>query len=262
MAKKFTWKIWLLPNLLTKDVANDYIADVSTAGTTLRNEDIAQQIVNARSELRYETILGILHERDAVVRNAVLGGFSVLDGNVHLAPRVKGNWENITHVFDPKTHKITVDATAAAEFRKALEDEVGIEVLGKKTDGGAHIELVTDVATGKIDGTITRNGDLIIEGEKIRIAPADEEGLGVFFVLPDGDAAAVTEPFTQNDPKKIICRVPALADGTYTLQIKTRFTHGGNELLKQIRTIAYELPLRVATPEHGGLADANTAGSH
>ena len=251
MAKKFTWKLWLLPNLMTKDVANDYLADVSTAGTTLRNEDIAQQIVNARSELRYETILSVLNERDAVVRNAVLGGFSVLDGNVHLAPRVKGVWEGTAHVFDPKAHKITVDATPSVEFRKALEDEVGVEVLGEKTGGGAFIGLVTDVATGKTDGTITRNGDLIIEGEKIRIAPAGEEGLGVFFVHPNGDAVLVTDPLTQNDPKKIIARVPALADGTYTLKIVTRFT-SGNNLLKEPRTIVYELPLQVGQPAAGG----------
>ena len=249
MAKKFTWKVWLLPNLMTKDVANDYIADVSTAGTTLRNEDIAQQIVNARSELRYETILSILSERDAVVRDAVLGGFSVLDGNVHLAPRVKGAWEGIAHLFDPKKHKITVDATPALELRKALEEEVGVEVLGEKAGGGALIGLVTDVTTGKTDGTITPYGDLIITGEKIKIEPLDEAGLGVFFVTADGVETQDVNPFVQNGPKKLICRVPPLSPGTYTLKIRTRYA--GATLLKQPRTIVYELPLTLgADSEH------------
>jgi hypothetical protein len=30
MAKKFTWKVWLRLNLLTKEVENDYVAEVST----------------------------------------------------------------------------------------------------------------------------------------------------------------------------------------------------------------------------------------
>lgn len=73
MAKKFFWKIWLRPNFLTKDVDNDYISEVSTAGNTLHNEDIAQRIVEERSELRHETIPGILGERDTIVRKALLG---------------------------------------------------------------------------------------------------------------------------------------------------------------------------------------------
>ena len=39
------WKVWLKPNLLTKDVDNDFIAEVSTSKQTLRNEDIAERIV-------------------------------------------------------------------------------------------------------------------------------------------------------------------------------------------------------------------------
>lgn len=45
MASTKFWKVWLKPNLLTKDVDNDYIAEVSTSKQTLRNEDIAQRIV-------------------------------------------------------------------------------------------------------------------------------------------------------------------------------------------------------------------------
>lgn len=45
MANTKFWKVWLKPNLLTKDVDNDYIAEVSTSKQTLRNEDIALRIV-------------------------------------------------------------------------------------------------------------------------------------------------------------------------------------------------------------------------
>jgi hypothetical protein len=86
MAKKFFWKIWLRPNLLTKDVDNDYIAEVSTVGNTLCNEDIARQIVKGRSELRYETILSILNERDTVECDTIVGGSSAQDGNPAATP--------------------------------------------------------------------------------------------------------------------------------------------------------------------------------
>ena len=243
MAKKFIWKVWLRLNLLTKDVENDYVAEVSTTGKTLHNEDIAQVIKDEGSELQYETLLDILNHSDRLRRERIQQGYSVQTGVCHISPRVTGNWIGSAPHFDPNLHKITCDLTASAELRHALE-EVSIEVLGVK-DSGARIGLVTDVATGKTDGTITRNGDLIIEGEKIKIAPAGEEGLGVFFVHSNGDATPVTEPLTQNDPKKIICRVPALDAGVYTLQIVTRFSQSAT-LLKEPRTMIYEQTLTVA----------------
>jgi hypothetical protein len=248
MAKRFFWKLWLRPNTLTKSVDNDYIGEVSTVGNTLRNEDVARLIVKERSELRYETILSILNERDAVERDALLNGSSVQSGNTHLAPRVTGNWIGADPVFDPKEHKITLDATLTVEMRRALED-VGVEILGKKTDGGAIIGLVTDVLTGKTDGTISVGGDIIIAGDKIKIAPAGEEGLGVLFVNADGAGIPLDHPVTENNPKKIICRLPAeIVEGeVYTLKIVTRYSNGSTNLEKP-RTLLYELPLTAVAP--------------
>lgn len=67
-------------------------------------------------------------------------------------------------------------------------------------------------------------GDVIITGKKIKIAPAGEEGLGVFFVTEDGTEIPLDHPMTENNPKKIICRLPPdVTDGIYTLKIVTRY---------------------------------------
>ncbi|MDR1602281.1 MAG: DUF4469 domain-containing protein [Tannerella sp.] len=161
-----------------------------------------------------------------------------------ISPRVLGAWIGSLFRFDPEKHRITVDQTPSAELHAAL-DEVGVEVLGVK-DSGAIISLVTDVATGKIDGTITPDDDIIVEGEKIRIAPDGEAGLGIFFISETGPETPVTHRLTQNDPKKIIARgVPALASGHYTLVIRTRFAHGST-LLNASRTLTYNVTLTVA----------------
>jgi hypothetical protein len=245
MSKKFIWKAWLLPNLLTKEALNDYIAEVSTAGDTKRNEDIARAIKDEGSDLQFETLIDVLNRSDRWKRRFVLEGSSVQDGNVHMQPRVPGLWEGADPHYDPKKHKPTIDAFPTADMRRALEEEVGIEVLGKKVDGGAVIGLVTDVTTGRTDGAVSPGGDLIITGAKIKVAPADDKDLGIFFVNDTGPEVAVTYPLTQNDPKKVICRVPALTAGTYTLKIVTRFANS-SILLKEPRTIVYELPLTVA----------------
>ena len=51
---------------------------------------------------------------------------------------------------------------------------------------------------------------------------------------------------TQNDPSKLIARVPTLADGNYTLRIVTQFSTN-KQLLKEPRTIEYKKFLTVGT---------------
>lgn len=242
MAKQNIWKVWLRRNLLTKEMENDFIAIISTAGATLHNSDIASGIVTARSELRFETILSVLQERDEIVRAAIAAGSAVQDGCVRIAPHVLGSWIGTAHSFNPAEHKITIDVSPSAEMRAVLET-VGIEVLGEK-DSGAYIGLVTDITTGKTDGTITPDEDIVVAGDKIKVMPEGEAGLGVFFVDSNGVETPVNRKLTENTPKKLIFRVPALAAGTYTLKVVTRYTTS-NKLLQESRAISYDFPLTV-----------------
>lgn len=234
---KFLWKVWLRLNFLTKDVDNDYVAEVSITGKkALRNADIARLIKEAGSELKYETLLSVLDLGDRIVREKVQEGHSVLTGCCQYTPRVTGTWIGANAKFDAEVNKIALDIVPSAEMRAALR-EVGVEVLGVK-DGGAFIGLVTDTSTGLTDGTITPGDDILAEGEKLKVAPAEEPGLGVFFIDEAGEAVAVTRRLTQNEPKKLLIRVPALAPGQYTLRVVTRFSNGST-LLTEPRTIEY-----------------------
>lgn len=239
---KFFWKVWLRANLLTKDVDNDYIAEVSTVNETRRNEDIASRILEVGSEISYDTILSVLNRSDNVVRSMLQSGQSVQTGVCRLSPRVSGTWLGSNATFDPAVHKITLDIVPTAEMREALTS-VGVEVLDVK-GSGAYIGLVTDTATGLTDGTITAGDDILIEGDKIRIAPDDDDTLGVFLVDSTGKATKVTRRLTQNDPKTVLARVPALPAGDYTLRIVTRFSNASTSL-KEARTIVYARLLTV-----------------
>lgn len=243
MMYKYFWKVWLRLNLLTKEVLNDYVASVSVTGkTSLRNSDIARLIIEEGSEFQYETLLNILEQSDRIIRRQVQQGSSVLTGVCQISPRVSGAWIGANAKFDPKVHKVTVDLTPSAEMRAALK-EVGVETLGVKDDG-AFIGLVTDTFTGATDGVITAGDDICIEGEKIKIAPDGDPETGIFFVDEAGVATPVTRRLTQNDPKRIIARVPDLPAGMYTLRIVTRFSNS-TQLLKGLRTIEYDLLLTV-----------------
>jgi hypothetical protein len=245
MAKKSAWKVWLKRNLLTKAVDNDYIAEVSTVGQTLRNEDLAARMVAARSELRLETIMSILSTRDELVREAIAQGAAVQDGCVRIAPRVSGAWVGVSHTFDPQVHKLGVDVSPSAELRAVFET-IGVEVLGEK-DSGAYIGLVTDLASGKTDGAVTPDEDLMVAGDKIKIAPEGETGLGVFLVDEQGEDHPVTHKLSENMPKKLLFRVPLLDSGTYTLKVVTRYSNSST-FLKEPRVIRYEFPLHIDSP--------------
>jgi hypothetical protein len=238
---KFIWKVWLRLNLLTG--GKDYTASVLTTGKkALRNADIARMIKELGSELKIETLLYVLDTSDRIKREQVQRGYSVLDGCAQYTPRVQGAWASISSKFNSAVHKIGLHIIPSAEMRAAFK-EISVDVLGVK-DGGAFVGLVTDTTTGLADGTMTSGDDIMIDGDKLKIMPDDEQGLGVFFVNTEGEATAVTRRLTQNTPKKILARVPELTAGQYTLRVVTRYTNGAT-LLKEPRVIDYDRPLVV-----------------
>ena len=245
MATTKYWKVWLTPNLLTRDVDNDYIAEVSTSKQTLRNEDIAERIVNEGSEIKYDTLLSIINQHDRIIREAVCDGYSVLTGVGQYSPRVTGSWIGKSANFDPSVNKLTLDMVLSKEMRDALAT-VGVEVLGVKEGGGANIGLVTNTFDGNTDGYISAGEDILIEGTKIKVA-GDDPSCGVYFINRDDDTSyKVERRLTQNDPSRIIARVPAeLAPGAYTLRIITQYSNSA-VLLKEPRTLEYDQPLGVS----------------
>lgn len=240
------WKVWLRPNLLTKDVDNDYFAEVSTVKNTLYTEDIARRIGKEGSEIKYDTLVSIMMQHDRIICEAVQDGYSVMTGFCRVAPRVGGSWIGRNAVFDPLMHKVTADLTPAIDLVRALET-VGVEVLGVKDDGGAYIGLVEDTLTGLTNDTATIGEDIRIEGNKVKVE-GDSEEIGIFFVNGAGVATKVTRRFTQNTHKVVIARIPAsLEAGTYQLRIVTQHTGGG--YLKEPRTIEYANPLTLVKAE-------------
>ena len=160
--------------------------------------------------------------------------------------RILGAFENSDAQFDPAIHKLTFDIVPTKKLRDALKN-VKVINMGTKADV-ARIRLVTDTLTGLFDGSITASEDIMITGNNIKIT-GDEAVVGVFFVAGDGTTTKVTRRLTQNDPSKVIARVPALADGSYTLRIVTQFSQSSTTL-KEARTLEY--PTKLVVGDSGG----------
>ncbi|MDR1646230.1 MAG: DUF4469 domain-containing protein [Tannerellaceae bacterium] len=240
MIKRFFWKVWLRVNPLASSDDKSYVAEVSTEGRTLHNSDIARMIVDAGSEIKYETLLAVINETDLLRSEKLCEGYCIQTLICRLAPQVLGAWPHATTTYDPEAHKVTLGVRLTAQMRDRLRN-VRVEVLGLRP-GDAFIGRVTDVSTGLIDGTISPEGSLIIEGRRIKVTPSGEAGLGVF--LTDGLTVYPLPASAINYPKKIVTVLPSLPPGSYSLYILTRFVDALT-LLNEPRRIDYNGTLTV-----------------
>lgn len=250
--KDHYWEFTLRDNPLTKDNTQDCIAEVESGPKTLTKEDTAKEIKRTGSELKYPTILSVTSQDSDIILEALLNGDSVITDLCQFRPRILGAFANAEAQFDPAIHRLTFDITPTKKLREALKS---VKVIKKKTGRAdvARIGLVVDTLTGLFDGSITANDDIMITGTNIKIK-GDEAVTGVFFVAEDGTTTKVTRRLTQNDPSKVIARVPTLANGSYTLRIVTQFSQSSTTL-KEPRTIEYSTPLVIGGGGGGGEDD-------
>ena len=254
MAKKsYKWFFDLEENVLTKDVTNDYTAQVRT----LLSKDIAAlaaEIVKERTEYREDTVVNIANLLFQKIREEVAACNIVVTPAAIFQPVIQGAFIGKDGVFNTAKNKCTVSITPSDAMRTELEAVVP-EFSGNVRDmGGARIGLVTDSATKRTDGFMTPGNTIDITGKKIRCVNADGSGLGVVrFVNAETDAeAAVITSLSINDPKRLMLVVPtSLAEGTYRLEVETYYS-SASTLLKSPRTLVYE-PLYIGeVPASGG----------
>jgi hypothetical protein len=241
--KKETWRVWLYDYALQRS-GEDYIAGVSTAGRTLRLDNLIERIIGSGSEIKPETIRAIAERLNAEKLSALRQGYSVHDGLVQLSPRVEGVWHG-AESFTQGRHRLTLDVTATRRLRNEIARSVKVEVLGV-APSPSRIMLVTDVCSGRTDGLVTPGDDMLIEGRNIKVVDTPQaEGCGVFLVpQTEGAPPIALTRLSGNTYTRVLARLPAdLAPGAYRLRITTCYTRGSKPL-KTPRTLEYDTLLQ------------------
>lgn len=233
--------MYLYENFLTED-PGDYSGRVETQRTLTLDNVCESAVLRGGADV---SAAAMLHATGLALKEMawlLCDGFSVNFGYFSISLKVKGVFTGPTDTFDPQRHSLMFQITPGELLRRELPS-VQIKMMGVKKDA-VYIALVTDTATGLTDGTVTPNDDILIEGTRIRIAPDDDTDpeTGIFFIAGDGTPTPVTRRLTQNDPSRVIARVPALAPGSYTLRIVTKYINK-KDLLKNARTAEYDKPL-------------------
>ena len=237
-------EIYLHENFLTP-APNDYIGLVETERTLGMREVCESAVLRGGADINASAMFhasGLMLKEMAYL---LCDGFSVNFGYFSISLKIKGVFVNATDKFDPARHSLMFQITPGILLRRELPF-VQTKMMGVKRDA-IYIGLVTDTATGLEDGTITPNDDILIQGTRIRVAPDDvsDADVGIFFIAADGTVTPVTRRLTQNDPSRVIARVPVLSPGSYTLRIVTKAAHSKNTLLKNAVTTNYDKPLIV-----------------
>lgn len=230
-----TLKAWLRPNHLT-EAPNDYIAVPLGAGS-LTKEDIIKDLKTEGMEIKEETALDIITRFNRKVSERVVEGYSVNTGLVQMRPKIKGVFLDKT--FDPAKHLVYVNILQGTDLRKAIA-ETKVEILGQQSEPMA-IFGITDKATGKVDGSLTKGKNAEVKGTYIKVAGEHTDN-GIYFTNIDSKVKTKvsTEDIVINEPSRLMILVPdSLTTGTYELGITTQYSNGSN-LLKQPRTVVLD----------------------
>jgi hypothetical protein len=169
-------------------------------------------------------------------------GFSVNTGWFTAGPQVRGVANNPREQYNKEKHTLLFEFHQGATLRKELEN-VTVEILGV-ANTGAVIAQVTDVKSGSINDLLTPGRNLKIAGYKIKIAGSDTTN-GIYFVSQATSERVWVDDsnIVTNNPSELIVVIPALAAGTYRLEVKTQYAVGS--LLKEPRTTTFDKMLTV-----------------
>ncbi|MRM96864.1 DNA-binding domain-containing protein [Riemerella anatipestifer] len=237
-----TLKAWLLPNLLTKDDPNDFVA-VPLLGGSLGITEIIEALKKEGMEIQTETAVDIITRFNRKASELVLNGYSVNTGLVYMRPAIKGVFYDKT--WDKEKHSVYVNVNQGTDLRKAAND-TKVEILGEQSSP-MSVFSITDKATGKTDGTLTKGKNAEIKGTYIKI-DGDNPKNGIVFKNLDNqnEVKLSAEHIVLNEPSRLLILVPSdLEAGNYELSITTQ-SSTGSVLLKEPRTERLPNPVVIA----------------
>lgn len=238
MEEKNILSVDLYDNLLTEKLG-DYSGKINITGTC-HNQEVAQRIVNERTEYRLETIVNILDIADKKKVEIIAEGKSLVDGVGQYMLNISGPFEGENPSFDPKKHKIGVTYTPGKLLREAMKS---ISVRPRIATTGPVINSFTDSTTGSVSEILTPGGPAIISGNTLLIK-GDDASVGVYFTPDGGGEAKKVQTIVTNTKSQIIISIPQLSAGQYAVSVTTQ-AGSGYSMVKEPRTYVFPILLTV-----------------
>lgn len=235
----------LAANMLTER-EDDFTFNVTYLANRTIN-DLCNIAAKGKSKFTAYELLAAYNDLEAVAEEELHSGSTVEFGFTNNALGVDGSFIGPKAKFDPKKNSVVIRSTTRAVFRKNLKN---IDVIvGEVVEGLPTITKVTDIFTGEVNTKLTPGNTLNGEGKRVKIAGAEGNTVGFFFIK-EGDNTEIVVPMTavsRNDPSFFSFIIPALAAGTYYLEIASQYGNNRQTLLKEVRRNRFPYLLTVDT---------------
>ncbi|MDR1679166.1 MAG: DUF4469 domain-containing protein [Prevotellaceae bacterium] len=224
------WLFYLIENTVTKE-EGDKIAKVKSKKTK-SVEDIAEHIVQQRTEYRKDTIVNIIKLVNSAKLEFLLQGEKVNDGISIFEPAITGNFYDDTNFVDGE-HSCIINSRVTNDVHAMLAQVKGTYNGLSLENGGASIDGISDSGTGATNGEVTPGKTITITGNKIRVVAEEGETTESCITYTNTETQQVItqeDPLVINDPSRIVLQLPGLTKGSYLLTIKTLFSSTGQNL--------------------------------
>ncbi|SEM40037.1 protein of unknown function [Chryseobacterium taichungense] len=236
-------KAYLYDNTLTKDNPNDFIArtaserslsvkQICEAAASRGGADVSASAMEHATELFLKEMAYQLCD-----------GFSVNTGYFTASTTIRGVFDSPSETFNKDKHSIIFQFNQGEKLRAEIPN-IEVNILGV-AESSAVILQVMDVKSGSVNDLLTPGRNLKIVGSKIKVA-GYEASVGIYFVdtATQGRTKVEQSDIVTNNPSELIVVIPALAAGTYNLEVVTQY--GGGTPLKDARTATLDKILTVA----------------
>ncbi|MDR1830160.1 MAG: DUF4469 domain-containing protein [Candidatus Fibromonas sp.] len=232
----------LYDNVLTED-PNDFAARV-VADKPLTSKDVCNYAAQrGGADISAKAMEHAVDLYLSEMAYLLCNGFTVNTGVFNVRPKIKGVFNKATEQFNPEKHKISFDFNQGLRLRRELAN-INVEITGVNK-ATFFIDEVTDIESESISDLLTPNRNLRISGSKIRISGENAEN-GVYFINQEtNERVKVSSKMPVNKPSELIVVIPALAAGSYKLEIATQYGGNSKHLLKEPRNTVFDRVLSV-----------------
>lgn len=192
---------------------------------TLNEDDVIQRIADRGTEYHPSTIKAALSLFWEMAEEELLNGSSVTTGPAILKLGMSGTFNKNEEHWDAETHKIELQVTPRAYFKRKME-EANIVLRG-----GAHvgpcINTFYDKKTDKTNELISPGGAVILAGSRMKIVGDHESnGIELVHIETGKNWKFSANTLVDNYPSKVIFVTPTdLLPGEYLLKLTTQYSN-------------------------------------
>jgi hypothetical protein len=187
-------------------------------GQPAEMEDVIERIAEHDSTVSKPDILCVLEDFFNAVELLLLEGRNVNTPLVSFRTSIRGLFTGPNDTFDASRHRLLPRVASGSRLRNTIAARAEVvkqELIPCLPSPNEYV----DVNSGAHDSTLTPAGMGQLFGYRLSFDQADPEQ-GLFFLAAGGGETRV-EVVGRNKPGELMFLVPALAAGTYTLEVRT-----------------------------------------